>query len=243
MIRLPEFRFHLIRADQEQVQVQHLQPGGQVQVNPGVLRVLFQRAETVLQFIQQVIHPGNVFLGTGQLLVRFFLAGTELDDTRGLLKDLAAVLSLAGQDFINAALADNGIALLADTGIAEQIHDVLQAAGRAVQEIFAFPAAVNPAGHLNLRIVQGKAFIFIVKDKGNFTVTEGLSALCAAENHVLHAGAAQDFRALLTEHPAHCVAYIAFSGSVGSHDRGDAFLEDNLSPLRKGLESVELQLL
>ena len=243
VIRFPQFGFHPVRTDKEQIQVQHLQAGGQIQIDPCVFRVFLQRAQAVLQLIQQVIHPGNILLGACQFFVRLFLTGTEFDDTGGLFKDLAAVLALPGQDFINPALADNGIALLADTGVAEQIHHILEPAGRAVQEILAFPAAVDPASHLDLRVVKRKASIFIVKDKGNFTVTEGLSALCAAENHVLHAGAAQDFGALLTEHPANRVAYIAFSGSVGSHNRGDAFLEDNLSPLRKGLESVKLQLL
>ena len=243
VIRFAQFRFHLFRTDQEEVQVQHLQPGRQVQVDPGVFRVLFQRAEAVFQFLQQVVHPGDILLGAGKLLVRFLLARPELDDTGRFLKDLAAVLSLAGQDLVNTALADNGIALLADTGIAEQVHNVLQAAGGTVQEIFTFPASIDPAGHQDLRVIQGKAFIFIVKDQGNLTVAQGLPALGTAENNVLHAGAAQNFGALFPEHPAYRVGNIAFSGSVRSHDRGDAFLEDNLSPLCEGLEPVKLQLL
>ena len=213
------------------------------EIFPSRSRISAWRASLSAVFSSRVVHPGDVLLGFGQLPVRLFLAGAELDDAGGLLEDLAAVLPLAGQDLVDPALADDGIAFLADTGIAEQVDDVLQAAGGPVQEIFALPAAVDPAGDQDLGILQGEALVFIVKDQGNFAVAQGLPPLGAAEDHVLHAGAAQGPGVLLSEHPAHRVRDIAFSGSVRSHDGGDAFLEDDLSPLRKGLEPVQFQLL
>ena len=85
--------------------------------------------------------------------------------------------------------------------------------------------------------------VAVVKRQRNISKAERLSRLGSGKYDVLHAASAKLLGALLTEHPANRVAYIAFSGSVGSHDRGDAFLEDNLSPLCEGLEPVKLQLL
>ena len=62
----------------------------------------------------------------------FLLAGAVFYDARRLLKYLAALLGLLGEDFVHAALADDGVAVAAGAGVAEQIHDVLQAALLAV---------------------------------------------------------------------------------------------------------------
>ena len=56
-------------------------------------------------------------------------AGLVLDDARRFLEHLAPVLRAHREYIVDTALADEGIALLADARIAEKIHDVAQAAG------------------------------------------------------------------------------------------------------------------
>ena len=85
--------------------------------------------------------------------------------------------------------------------------------------------------------------ILVIENQGNFAVAQRLARLRSAENHVLHAGAAQGLGTLLAQDPAHRVADIAFSGAIGTDDRRDAFIEDDLCPLGKRLESVQLQFL
>ena len=85
--------------------------------------------------------------------------------------------------------------------------------------------------------------ILVVKNQRHFAIAQRFARLRSAENHVLHAGAAQRLGALLTKHPAHRVADIAFSGAVGTANRRNAFVEDDLGPLGKRLESVQLQFL
>ena len=70
-----------------------------------------------------------------------------------------------------------------------------------------------------------------------------VSELRSGKDDVLHACAAQGLGALLAQYPAHRVADIAFSGAVGADDRRNAFIEDDLGPLGKRLESVQLQFL
>ena len=232
-----------VRPDEKQVQVKDFQLCGQFQVFPCGPRLLLQGFELAVQFLQNVIHPLCVFQCPLELFVRFLLAGLELDDTGGLFKDLPPVLAPAGKNFINTPLADDGIALLADAGVAEKIDDVLQAAGGTVEVIFAFTVAVHPTGdhHLGKVHVQGAVIVF--KDEGNLAIAEGLALLGAVENHIGHAGAAQGFGGLLPQHPAHGVADIAFSRAIGPDNAGNPFAKHNFRALRKGLEPIQLQLL
>ena len=121
-----------VGANQEKVQVQILQFGGQLQIHAGVSALLFQRLQALRQLIQNIIDALQIFQRPLQFLVRFFLARLELDDARRFLKHLPAILALAGEDFVNAPLPDDGVSLFADARIAEEVNHVLQAAGGAV---------------------------------------------------------------------------------------------------------------
>ena len=242
-VQLPQLRLHFVGPDQEKIQIQLLQLRAQLQIDPGVLRVLLQRRQAAVQLLQDIVHPVQVFLRMGQLPVRLFLAGPELDDTGCFLKNQAPVLPFPGQDLVNPPLADDGIAFLADAGIPEKVDHVLQAADGAVQEILALPRPVNPPGHHNLRVIQGQGPVLVVEHQGHLAVAQRLPLLGAVKNNVLHAAAAKQFRALLPQHPAHSVADVAFPGSVGADDGGDPFVQQDLRPLGEGLESVKLQFL
>ena len=242
-VQLGQTLLRPVRPDKKQVQVKDFQLCGQLEVFPGGLCLLLQGLELAVQFLQNIVHPLGVFEGALELLIRFLLAGLELHNAGGFLEDLPPVLTPAGKNLINAALADDGVALLADAGVAEQVDDVLQAAGGAVEVVFAFAVAVDPAGHHHLGKVHVQGAVVVFKDEGNLAVAEGLALLGAVEDHVGHAGAAQGFGGLLPQHPAHRVADVALSRAVGPDNAGNAFAKHNLRPLRKGLEPIQLQLL
>ena len=138
-VQLPQLRFHPVAAHLEQVQVQRLQLSAQLQVYSRIFGFFLQRLQPALQLFQNVIHPGQVILGVRQLPVRFFLSRPELDNACRFLENQAPVLSLAGKDLVYPSLPDDGVAFLADSGVPEQIHHILQPAGRAVQKVFALP--------------------------------------------------------------------------------------------------------
>ena len=242
-LRIPQPGFHPVAAHQEKVQIQHLQLRGLLQINPGVPALLLQRAQLPLQLLQDIVHPAHVVQRMGQLLVRLFLPGLELHDAGRFLEHQTPVLTLAGKDIVNPALADDGIAFLADARVPEKIDHVLQPAGGPVQVVFALPAAVQPPGHHHLGIFHRQSVILVVKDQGHLAVAQGLALLGTVENHVLHAAAPQGFGALLPQHPAHRVADIALSGSVWAHDARNALVEQDFRPLGKGLEPIQFQFL
>ena len=200
-----------VGADQEQVHVQVLEFLGVFHVEAGVAALLLQGTKTAIELLQDVIQALDILQRALKLLVRLVLAGAELDDAGGLLKDLAAILGFAGQDLINAALADDGVALLADAGIAEQINDVAQTAGRTVEEVLALAVAVDAAGHHDLRVLHGELAVLVIEDQRHFAVGQRLTLLGAVEDDVRHGRTAQRLRTLLTQHPAHCVADIALA--------------------------------
>ena len=242
-VQLGQTFLGFVGADKKQVQVQHLQLCGQLDIDPGVPGLLLEGAQLPGEFFQNIVNAGGVFQRPLQLLVSFFLPGLELDDAGGFLKDLTAILAAAGENLVDTALADDGVALLADAGIAEEVDDVLEAAGGAVEVVFALAVAVDPAGDHDLGEIHGQGAILIVEHEADLAVGQGLALLGAVEDHVGHAGAAQGLGGLLAQHPAHRVADVALARAVGPDNARDSLAEDDLRPLRKGLEAVQFQFL
>ena len=77
-------------------------------------------------------------------------------DAGRLLKDLPAVSGFDRQNLVDLTLADDGIALPAQTRVHEQLVDILQSDGAAVDVVLALPGAVVPPGdhHLGLLHVE-----------------------------------------------------------------------------------------
>ena len=165
----------------------------------------------------------------------------EPGDTRGLLKDLPAVGALDGQDLINAALTDNGIALTAQTGVHEQLVDVLQPAGAPVDIVFALAGAVIPAGHRHLSFLHGEDVGGIVDDKGDLGKAQALPLGCTVKDHILHFSAPERFGGLFPHDPADGIGDIGFARSVGTHDCGDVRPKGQHRLVRKGLEALDLK--
>ena len=70
-----------------------------------------------------------------------------------------------------------------------------------------------------------------------------LARVAAAEDHVLHAVAAQALGALLAEHPGQRVDDVALAAAVRPDDGGDALFEGQLGPIGKALEAGDFETL
>ena len=147
------------------------------------------------------------------------------------------------EDFVDASLTDNRITVLADARVAEQLDDILQAAGGFVDIVFAFTRAVNAAGNHDLGIIHRQGVILVVKDEGYLAIAHALALLGAAENDVFHLSAAQCLRALFAQHPAHRIGQVGFAASVRPDNTRDAFVKDDHRAFRKRLEAVDFQFL
>ena len=233
--------------------VQILQPDGDLQkaqlipehqILPGLLRLLPQGLHLELQLGDLVVDADQILLRPLQLPLRLLLPVAELGDAGGLLEDLPPLPALGGEDLIDLALADDGVALPAHAGVQEQLRQVLQPDGLAVDVVFAFAAAVIAAGDGHLALLHGGEDVLrVVQHQGHLGKPHLAALLRAAENHVLHLGAPEALDALLPHHPPDGVGDIGLAGAVGAHDGGDILAEIQDRLVRKGLEPLNLQCL
>ena len=111
--------------------------------------------------------------------------------------------------------------------------DIAQAAVLFIEEIFALTRAVIAAGHHDLGKLRAEHAFGIVQDQRDLGKADRAALGGAAENDVLHLGAAQAARGLLAQHPADGVRYIGFTRTVRPDDRRHAAEELDLGLVRE----------
>ena len=143
----------------------------------------------------------------------------EAGNAGGLLKNLPAFAAPGGEDFVNLALADDGIPLPAKAGVQKQLRHVLEPDGLAVDVVFALSAAVIPAGDSHLRLFHGgEDALRVVQHQRHLGKAHLVPLLRAAEDDVLHLRAPETLGALFSHDPADGVGNIGFPRAVGTHD-------------------------
>ena len=174
-------------------------------------------------------------------MLGLLLAVAVAGDARRLLKDLPPVGGLDGEDFVNFALADDGVALPAQARVHKQLVDVLQADGSAVDVVLALPRAVVPPGDHYLRLLHVKEVGGVVQHQGHLGVARLLALGGAAEDHVLHLAAPEGPGGLLPHHPANGVGDVGLARAVGAHNGGDILTEGEHRLVGEGLEALNFQ--
>ena len=123
----------------------HAQAGFQLALELGVAprlgRLALEGIHLAGDFFQDVVDARQVLLGAFELGFGQAFARLEPGDAGGLLDHRAAVLRLGAENLADAALLDDGVALRAEAGAHENVLDVAQAGGAAVDEVFAFARA------------------------------------------------------------------------------------------------------
>ena len=213
----------------------------QVQVLPGLLGLGFQGASLEVQFLQLIPDAHQVFLGALQLALGLLLLVAAVGDPRRLLKDLPPLGALGGEDLVDAALADEGVPLLAQAGVHEEFIHIPQADGLAVEEVFTLPGAVVPPGDRHLLPPVGEEIPALFQGEGDLGKALAAAGLGPAEDHILHLAPPEGFGGLLPQNPADGVGEVGLSAAVGPHDGGDGMLEGEDRPVRKGLEPLQFQ--
>ena len=239
-------KFSAVRADL--VQLVHpqrdLQPPELVPQDQeffGLLRLGPERLHLELQLVDLVVDPDQVLLGALQLPLRLLLPVAVAGDAGGLLKDLPAVGALDGQDLVDLALADNGVALPAQAGVHEELVHIPETHGVAVDEVLALPRAVVPPGDHDLALLPVEEVTGVVQHQGDLGKPQLLALGGAAEDDVLHLAAPESTGGLFPHDPADGVGDIGFAAAVGSHDGGDVVVEGQDRLVRKGFEALDLQ--
>ena len=205
------------------------------------LRLLAQRLYLQLQLGDLIVDTHQILFGARQLALRLLLAVAELGDTCRLLKDLAALTALDGQNLINLALTDDRVALAAHTCVHKQLVDVLQAHGLLIDIILRFTAAVVTARHRHFRLIAVEDMLGIVDDQRNLRKAHLVALLRAAEDDILHLGTAELAAVLLTHNPADGIGNVGLTAAVGTDDGGNILAEVQYRLLGKGFKTLNFQ--
>ena len=204
-----------------------------------LVHLALQRAQLAVYLALDVLGARQVVLHRLQLALGALLATAVLRYACRLLHQLAALLRAACQDGVQLSLADDGVRVLAEAGVVQDVRDVAQARRRAVDEVLRLPGAVHPARDRDLGEVDRQRAVRVVQHDRDLGQADGLPAGRPREDHVLHRLAAQHLRALLAQHPQDRVRYVRLAAAVWpDHDR-EAGVEHQLRLVREGLESLE----
>ena len=242
--QLPGAGLQLVQIGQPHGDLQKAQLVPEDQVLLRLFRLILQGTDLQFQLGNFVVDADQVLLRPLQLPLGLFLPMAELGNAGGFLEDLPALAALGGQNLVDLALADDGVALSAHAGIHEQLGHILEADGLAVDIVFALAAAVVPAGNSNLALLHGGENMLRVVDHQRHLGKAHLGPLRrTAENNILHLGAAKALGALLAHDPADGVRNVGLTGAVGSHDGGDILTEIQNGLIREGFEALDLQCL
>ena len=202
-----------------------------------------QRLELTADLREQVAQPHQVAVGRVELAERLLLALAVLEDASGLLDEAAPVLRGRVQDRVELALSDDHVHLAADAGVAEQLLDVEQAAGRAVDGVLGPARPEHGPADRDLGVLDRERAVAVVDRQQNLGPAQRRTAGRAGEDDVLHLAAAQRLGALLAHHPGERIHDVGLAGAVRPDDAGDARLELQRRRGREGLEPLQGQAL
>ena len=161
----------------------------------------------------------------------------------GLLDEASPTLRRRLQDGVQLPLTDDDVHLPADAGVAEQVLDVEQPGGVAVDRVLGAAVAEHGPRDGDLGVVDRQRAVGVVDGQQHLGPPERGPTGGAGEDDVLHLAAAQRLGALLAHHPAEGVDHVGLAGPVGSDDAGDARLEVQRGGRREGLEPAQREAL
>ncbi len=200
-----------------------------------------ERLELPSQLVGEVLHAREVGLHRVELPQRLLFPLAVLEDAGGLLDEGAAAHRVGVQHGVELALSDDDVHLASDAGVGEQVLEVEQAAGVAVDLVLAAAAAEHDPGEGDLGVVDGQGAVGVVDGQRDLGAAERGAPGRAGEDDVLHLAAAQRLGALLAHDPGEGVHDVGLARSVGAHDTGDSRFEPQRGGRGERLESAERQ--
>ena len=187
----------------------------------------------------EVLDPGEVGLHGFQLAQRAFLALAVFEDPGGLLDETAPLLRSRPKHGVELALTDDDVHLATDAAVGQQLLDVEQSTGRAVDCVVGPAVAEHGPADRHLGVVDRQGAVGVVDGQGHLGAPERRSARRAGKDDVLHLAAAQALGALLPHHPGQSVNDVGLARAVGADDAGDARFEAQRRRRRERLEPLE----
>ncbi len=150
-----------------------------------------------------------------------------------LLDQRAPLLGLRREDRLDLALADDRVHPLAEAEVGEDLDEVEPPHRRAVEEVLALAAAVQPARDRELGVVDRDRPVLVVEEQLDLAEVGRPAIRAAREEDVVGLLGAQLVRAERAGRPADRVGDVGFAGAVRPDDDADARLEANLDRRRE----------
>ena len=214
---------------------------GKVAMALGLVDLALERAQLAPDLALDVLGAGEVVLHRLELALGALLAAAVLGDAGRLLDQRTALLGPARQDGVELALADDGVRILAQARVVQDVGDVHEARRRIVDEVLALAGAVHATRDGDLGEIDRKGVVGVVEHERDLGEAHRLARRRTREDHVLHGLAAQLLGALLAEHPQDGVGHVGLTRPVGAHHYGEARVEHHVRAVGKGLEALERQ--
>ena len=191
-------------------------------VSPGFAGLGADAAEPIFNLIDDVGEPQQVLLDVFEPPQGLDLPHLEAADAGGLLEDHAAVARRRLQQAVDFALLDDAVGLRAHAGARQKVADVAEPGGIAIDEVFAFAAAIDAAGDMHLGRVERQQPVGVVESERDFGGVQGPAAAGAVEDDVGHFAAAEALDALFAQHPLDGVDDVRLARAVRPHHHRDA---------------------
>ena len=138
-------------------------------------RLQRERAETLLHLRLDVACALDLDRDARELQLGAMLAPLEPPEPRRLLEQLAPFLRLRAEDLLDTALADDRVHPAAEAEVGEQLDEVDAADSRAVEQVLALAAAVQPARDRQLRVGQRPFAVRVVEQQLDLAEVLGAS--------------------------------------------------------------------
>ena len=207
----------------------------------GLFALGLEGADAGLEFREDVSQTDEVLLGAVEAPHGVLTAVPEVGDAGRFFEHIAASGGLGRDHVRDLALGDHRVAVPSETGVHEELVDVLQSDRFAVDAVFRLARAEVPAGDGDLLLVVGQTAVRVVEPQRDLRVPQSTALVRAAEDDVFHFRAAQVLRGLLAEDPADRVGNIRFSGAVRAHDRRHTAVKFQHGLVREGLETLQFE--
>ena len=198
-------------------------------------------ANLPLHLLDDIGDTEKVRLGVLQLAERLLLLRLVLRDAGSLFEDGASVFRAAVEQLRRAPLLHDGVGAPADAGVHEEIVDVLEPAGGAVDQILRLAVTKDAAGDADFVPLDPQFLLALREGHGYLGHVVGLACVGSVENDICHLSATQSLGRLFSEHPANGIQDIRLAASVRADNCRDTSMKAQGCLGGKGLESDQFE--
>ena len=212
-------------------------------MTPGGVGLALQRSQLAADLAQEILHAQQAGLGGIEAALGLLLAAAVLQHAGGLFDDRPAVLRTSIEHGVDLALRHDDVLLAADTGVAQQLLHVEQAAVDAVDRVLALAGAEQRAADRDLVELDRQQLGRVVECEHDLGAAERRALRGTGEDDVVHLLRTDGAGCLRAEDPRDRVHHVRFARSVRPDHHRHAGLELHHGGVRERLETLESQCL